>query len=51
MDESDGDLDATGRVLYLKMIETAHKACNARLSILITHSSELKEIIEQRIEL
>lgn len=51
MDESDGALDATGRVLYLKMIETAHKACNARLSILITHSSELKEIIEQRIEL
>lgn len=51
MDESDGALDATGRVLYLKMIETAHKACNARLSVLITHSSELKEIIEQRIEL
>lgn len=51
MDESDGALDATARVLYLKMIEAAHKACNARISILITHSSELKEIIEQKIEL
>ena len=51
LDESDGALDSEGRLLYLKMIEAANKACNARLSLLITHSSELKEVIEQKIEL
>lgn len=51
LDESDSALDSELRIKYLKMIESAHKQCGAHQTILITHSSELKEIIEQKIEL
>lgn len=51
LDESDGSLDSALRVKYLRMIEAAHKQCGAVQSFLITHSQELKEIIEQKIEL
>lgn len=51
LDESDSALDSELRIKYLKMIESAHKQCGAVQTILITHSSELKEIIEQKIEL
>lgn len=51
LDESDGSLDSVARCKYIKMIEAAHKACNARLTVLITHSSELKDIIEQQLQL
>lgn len=51
LDESDSALDSELRIKYLKMIEAAHKQCGAVQTILITHSSELKEIIEQKIEL
>jgi len=51
LDESDGSIDPETRTVYLKMIESAHKHCNAKQTILITHSSEIKELVEQRIEL
>lgn len=50
LDEADGALDSESRVKYLKMIELAHTMCNATQTILITHSPEIKEIVEQRIE-
>jgi DNA repair exonuclease SbcCD ATPase subunit len=51
LDESDGSLDAESRIRFVKMIEAAHKACNASLTLLITHSAEVKDILEQKIEL
>lgn len=51
LDESDGELDSESRPFFVKMIETAHKMCNATLTILITHSVEVKDLIGQKIEL
>lgn len=51
LDEADGSLDSEARLRYVKMIKAAHKACNARLTLLITHSQEIKDILEQKIEL
>lgn len=51
IDESDGTLDSEMRLKYLNMINSAHKAGNARLTVLITHSQELKELLTQTIEL
>lgn len=51
LDESDGELDSEARPLFVKMIEAAHRMCNATLTILITHSVEVKDLIEQKIEL
>ena len=51
LDESDGSLDSDTRIQYLKMIEAAHNQCKAVQTILITHSQELKELIDQKIEL
>lgn len=48
-DEVDGSLDSESRLRYVKMIKTAHEECNAVQTIMITHSSELKETIENRI--
>lgn len=51
VDESDGGLDSEHRLQYLKMIESAHKAGNARLTVMITHSQEIKDIVQQTIQL
>lgn len=51
LDESDGSLDSKARLMYYKMIELAHKECDTCQTIIITHSSELKDIIENKIEL
>ena len=51
VDESDGGLDGDVRLQYFKMIESAHKAGNARLTVLITHSQEIKDIVQQTIQL
>lgn len=50
IDESDSSLDTGSRAKYLSMIEAAHKLTGASLSILITHSQEIKDIAEQIIE-
>ena len=51
IDESDGSLDGTLRPKYLKMVEAAHKISNSRITILITHSQEIKDIAQQIIEI
>lgn len=51
LDESDGSLDPESRLKYVKMIEVAHELCGASLTLLITHSSELKDVIEQQINM
>lgn len=51
LDEADGSLDSEARLRYIQMIKAAHKACNARLTLLITHSQEIKDVLEQKIEL
>lgn len=51
LDESDGSFDPDTRLKYIKMIEAAHKICGASLTVLITHSQEVKDLIEQKIEL
>lgn len=51
VDESDGGLDNEHRLQYLKMIESAHRAGNARLTVMITHSQEIKDIVQQTIQL
>jgi DNA repair exonuclease SbcCD ATPase subunit len=51
LDEADGALDHDSKLRYLKMIEKAHIESGVDKTILITHSQELKDVIEQKIEL
>ena len=51
IDESDGSLDGTLRPKYLQMVTSAHKQAQSRLTILITHSQEIKDIAQQVIEI
>lgn len=51
IDESDGSLDGTLRPKYLQMVTSAHQNANARLTMLITHSQEIKDIAQQVIEI
>ena len=51
IDESDGSLDGASRPRYMKMVESAHKYANARVTILISHSQEIKDIAQQIIEI
>lgn len=50
LDESDGAFDGETRVEYLKMIKSAHDQCNAVQTLLITHSQEIKEVLDQRVD-
>lgn len=51
IDESDGSLDGVLRPKYLKMVEAAHHISNSRITVLITHSQEIKDIAQQIIEI
>ena len=51
IDESDGSLDGGLRPKYLKMVEAAHKISDSRITVLITHSQEIKDIAQQIIEI
>ena len=51
IDESDGELDSEKRLEYVNMIKSTHEAASARLTILVTHSQELKDIISQNIQM
>ncbi len=51
IDESDGSLDGALRPKYLNMVTSAHNAANSRLTVLITHSQEIKDIAQQIIEI
>lgn len=51
IDESDGSLDGGLRPKYLKMVTAAHAIASARVTVLITHSQEIKDIAQQIIEI
>ena len=51
IDESDGSLDGASRPKYMRMVESAHKYANARITVLISHSQEIKDIAQQVIEI
>ena len=51
IDESDGSLDGGLRPKYLRMVEAAHRQADSRITILITHSQEIKDIAQQIIEI
>ena len=51
IDESDGSLDGGLRPKYLKMVTAAHAIASARITVLITHSQEIKDIAQQIIEI
>lgn len=51
LDEADGSLDSEARMKYLKMIRAAHDEGDVYQTILITHSQEVKDIVENKIEL
>jgi len=51
IDESDGSLDGASRPKYMQMVTSAHKYANARVTLLISHSQEIKDIVPQIIEI
>lgn len=48
-DEADGALDPDARERYFRMLEAAHAESGRRHTIVITHSREIQEMIEQQI--
>lgn len=50
-DEADGALDSAAKTAYCRMLEAAHAESNLRHTIIITHSDEVKAMIEQRIDM
>jgi len=50
-DEVDGALDSGSKTAYCRMLEAAHEASNLRHTIVITHSNEVKAMIEQKIDM
>ena len=48
-DETDGALDASAKTAYCRMLESSHDAAKLRHTIIITHSNEVKAMIEQKI--
>lgn len=51
VDESDGALDSESRSKYVNMINAAHHSGQARLTLMVTHSQEVKDIVSQTIQL
>jgi DNA repair exonuclease SbcCD ATPase subunit len=50
-DETDGALDSAAKTAYCRMLEAAHAESKLRHTIIITHSNEVKAMIEQKIEM
>ena len=50
-DETDGALDSAAKTAYCRMLETAHAESKLRHTVIITHSNEVKAMIEQKIEM
>jgi exonuclease SbcC len=50
-DEMDGALDGAAKTAYCRMLEAAHAESKLRHTIIITHSNEVKAMIEQKIEI
>jgi DNA repair protein SbcC/Rad50 len=49
-DETDGALDPEARQQYLRMLEAAHRESGRFQTILISHSSEIQQMVEQTID-
>lgn len=47
-DETDGALDASAKTAYCRMLEASHEAGKLRHTIIITHSNEVRSMIEQK---
>jgi exonuclease SbcC len=50
-DETDGALDSAAKTAYCQMLEAAHTESRLRHTVIITHSNEVKAMIEQKIEM
>jgi len=50
-DETDGALDSASKTAYCRMLEAAHAESKLRHTIIITHSNEVKAMIEQKIDI
>jgi len=50
-DEADGALDSKAKTAYCRMLEAAHSESKLRHTIIITHSDEVKAMIEQKIDM
>ncbi|MDR1837563.1 MAG: metallophosphoesterase [Treponema sp.] len=50
-DETDGALDSAAKTAYCRMLEAAHAESKLRHTIIITHSNEVKAMIEQQIDM
>lgn len=46
LDEADGALDPEARMLYLRMLEAAHREAGRFQTILISHSTEIQAMVE-----
>ena len=51
MDEMDSAIDPEFRPKYLQMVKAVHEISGTRHTVMITHSSEIKDAIESKIEL
>lgn len=51
IDESDGELDSEKRLEYINMIKSVNTQAASRLTVIVTHSQELKDIISQNIQM
>jgi exonuclease SbcC len=51
LDESDGELDGEKKLEYVNMVKSTHALGHARLTCLVTHSQELKEILPQTLQM
>jgi DNA repair exonuclease SbcCD ATPase subunit len=50
-DEADGALDSAAKTAYCRMLEAAHAESKLRHTIIITHSNEVKAMIDQKIDM
>jgi exonuclease SbcC len=50
-DETDGALDSASKTSYCRMLEAAHAESKLRHTFVITHSNEVKAMIEQKIDM
>jgi exonuclease SbcC len=51
LDEADGALDPEARMLYLRMLDAAHREAGRFQTILITHSKELQAMVETVVDI
>jgi exonuclease SbcC len=50
-DEADGALDSAAKTAYCRMLEAVHAESKLRHTVIITHSNEVKAMIEQKIDM